>query len=193
MKRKSFLIVALALVFVLGLALLDSPRIRWQQRGETDGDRTVIAYIRGEAYAVDTVFLEDAYSFYRQTPEPHDEAWVKEFLVANELLYREAVAQGLEAGPEEVDEYIASLRQALPGDPEGYAVFLDDLQERGLTEEEYWTVSREAIQKELSIEKLGEKLQADYIIQHPTDLAYHDYYLSVYRPQLFDKYRVEML
>lgn len=173
----------------------------WQQIGQLEqqsekDDRTAaIALIQGEEFAVDFDRLNTAYYYYQFTPEPMNQAEVREFYVANELLYREAQAQGLNAGPEEVDEYIAKLREDLPGDPEGYAEFCDYLRGLGLTEDEYWETHREEYHEELTREKLGEKLRADYYKEQPgtTAVSFDEYYRNEYRPWLFEKYRVEML
>ena len=173
----------------------------WQRIGEhdaqaeTDGELTVIALIRGEEFAVNSGHLENACYFYQHTQEPLNEAEVRELYVANELLYREGQEQGLNAGPAEVDERIAALKENLSGDPEGYAELKAYLQGLGLSEDEYWETHREEYQRELTIEKLGEKLREEYFSRHPYDTAeqYQQYYRDVYRAQLFNKYQVEMV
>ena len=173
----------------------------WQQIGQLDqqseGDETatVIAVIQGEEFSIDSDRLETAYYYYQFTQNPMNEAEVREFYVSNELLYREAHAQGLNVSSEEVDEYIANLREDLSGDPEGYAEFCDYLLGLGQTEDEYWETHREEYNEELLREKIGEKLMDDYYSQHPdaTVEQYYEYYRTQYRPQLFEKYQVEML
>ncbi len=201
MKRKYFFIIGLAIVLVLGITLLASGQTLWQEIGqrevqaENDNEMTVIAFIQGEEFAVNSGYLENAYYYYQRTQEPMNEAEVREFYVANELLYREAQAQGLSAGPEEVNAYIAELRENLSDDPEGYAELSDYLGGLGITEDEYWETHLEDYQKELTIEKLGDKLLDNYFSQYPDATAdeYQEYYRNEYRPWLFDKYQVEML
>ena len=201
MKHKSLFVAAIAILLVLGLALLASGQSMWQrmgeveQQGEKDGEQTVIAFIQGEELTIASGFLESSYYYYQQTLEPHDETWVKEHFVAIELLYREAQALGLEASPEVVDNHIAFLREDLQNTPESYEALLDYQKGRGMTEDEHWEETWELYQRQLSIEKLGEKLNNDYFSQHPgaTDDDYNEYYRNEYLPQLFDKYQVEML
>lgn len=173
----------------------------WQRIGEhdaqaeTEGEMTVIALIRGEEFAVNSGHLENACSFYQHTPEPRNEAEVKELYVENELLYREGQEQGLNAGPAEVDGHIAALKDNLSGDPEGYAELTSYLEGLGLSEAEYWESHREEYQRELTIEKLGEKLREEYFSRNPDDTIeqYQQYYRDVYRARLFEKYQVEMV
>lgn len=201
MKKKFFFIIALSIMLILGISLLASGQTMWQLIGqrdlhaEKDNDMTVIARIQGEEFAVNSGYLENAYYYYQRTQDPMNEAEVREFYVANELLYREAQAQGLSTGPEEVNAYIAELRENLSSDPEGYAEFSDYLGGLGITEDEYWESHFEDYQKELTIEKLGNRLLDNYFSQYPDSTAdkYQEYYHNEYRPQLFDKYQVEML
>ena len=131
MKHKKLFVAVIAIILVLSLTLLASGQSLMQHMGkedrqsEEDGEMTVIAYIQGEEFTVNTGYLETTYSYYQQTLEPKDEDRVKEFFVAHELLYRESQAQGLNASPEEVDEYIAFLREDQHNTPEAYAALCE--------------------------------------------------------------------
>ncbi|MCR4962896.1 MAG: SurA N-terminal domain-containing protein [Firmicutes bacterium] len=200
MKGKFLWVAAITVILVLGVTLLASGQSLWHKfgeddrRGEESGEQTVIATIQGEEYAVNAGFLQTTYSYYQLTPEPHDEAWVKEHFVAQELLYREAQSYGLAATPEEVDQYIAFLREN-QNPPEAYDTLSEYLKGRGMTEEEYWQKSWGIYRKLVSMDKLDDKLSEDYFKQRPdaTVEDYYEYYQNEYRPALFEKYQVKML
>ena len=174
----------------------------WEQVGELDrqseedDQKTVIARIQGEDFAVDSDYLKTAYYYYRFTQDPKTEAEVREFYVVQELLLRESsTMSGSGVTPAAVDEHIARLRENLSGDPEGYAEFCDYLRGLGQTEDEYWETHWDEYSTELTREKLGERIKDDYFSQHPdaTIEEYQEYYRNEYRPWLFAKYQVEML
>lgn len=58
-----------------------------ERQGDEHGDQTIIAYIQGEEFTINSGHLEASYLYYQQTLEPHDESWVKEHFVAIGLLF----------------------------------------------------------------------------------------------------------
>lgn len=192
MNDKKLLIIPLALLMAALLLLVKPGGLLWQSvaAGENN-DVVVVATIRGEDFSMRNPEKEREGLITSYTRDVEE---IKLSAVGQEVLFREACARGVSVSPREVDDYIAELQEGISGSQEAYAAFLEELEWQGLSEDEYWRRSRREYLKILVTGKFCKQLEEEYWKTHQwtATQSFYDYYMDVYRWELFEKYDVIM-
>ena len=185
MKNNKILIIPLLLLMAALLLLFQPGGRLWQSfsAGRYGGGQ-VIATINGEE------LCRRDLSLYGSEPQ---EARLN--CVMQELLYREAVKQGLTPHREQVAADLRQLRLALAADPANYGLMLDELAAMygpGLSEDEYWRrYEEELVRLELG-RQYWDSLEAAYLKEHEGDGGgdFRRDFMREYGDDLLQKYRV---
>ncbi len=94
-------------------------------------------------------------------------------LVDRQVVYNQAVKEGMTASEAEVDSGVKAARETMEADSETYAAFREYVKGLGLTEEAYWESVRPAYRKALTCGKY-KKAQKDKYIKDNKEKAISD-------------------
>lgn len=131
-----------------------------------NADSVLIGTIDGEEYFdIDPEIQAERYSLQGAEWTPEEMAAQ---MLEQEVLYRTALDNGVEISDEEVEQYINTLKENMPLDEQGQALFLEMCKEYGCTEDEYWEKSFETYKRGMVIGKYRQILE-DEITSDLTD------------------------
>ena len=180
MKHSKLWIIPLLLVMAGLLCLLQTGWLTQSVTAGEGGDMQLIATIDGQDF-----YLRDLSLYGGDSEEGRMNA------VLQELLYREAVVQGLQPHREQVAADLAALRAVLSADAANNEAVMKELAAiygPGLSEDEYWHAYEDELVKLELGQQMYNSLQAEYEQNGGTDLQRD--FMEVYGQALLDKYHV---
>ena len=122
-----------------------------------NADSVLIGTIDGEDYFdIDPEIQAERYSLQGAEWTPEEMAAQ---MLEQEVLYRTALDNGVAVSDEEVEQYINTMKENMPLDEQGQALFLEMCKEYGWTEDEYWEKSFETYKRGMVIGKYRQILE----------------------------------
>ena len=154
--------------------------------GPVESSENIVAYIDGEPFY---------YDYAQQAAQSRNisEEQLIEYVVKEELLYREAQKNGITVSSTELAEYIASLQDAVANDSDTYNSLLSYCQGANITVDEYWELAYPVYEQIMVIAKYQDSLYQEYDSQNSNaaTMSFHDYY-EQYQEALMEQYNVIM-
>ena len=149
-----------------------------------ESSQNIVAYIDGEPFYYDYVQQS------AQARNITDEQLI-EYAVKEELLYREAKANGITVSEAELTAYIADLRNAVANDSDAYNSLLSYCQGANITVDDYWQQTLPVYEQIMVIARYQDSLHQQFEAQKDTSAAvtFDDYYDQL-QDDLMDEYNV---